>query len=338
CLKMARQHALATGHPERWQVISRQPSYHGSTLGALAVTGYGPLNDPFEPMVRTMPKIPAPTCYLDRDESSDEERGLRYANMLRDKIEEVGAASVLAFIAEPIGGASTGALVPPDSYFPRIREICDEYGILLILDEVMTGVGRTGTFLAAEHWQLRPDIVAMAKGFGAGYVPLGAMVTRDDIVEPVLDAGGFQHGYTYAGNPIACAAGVAVVDEIIERGLMRNTIDVGAALKSRLEALMSRFPFIGDVRGRGLLLAFELVADRGTMKPLPKELNAYLRLVELAYERGLIIYSRRTRGGLEGDHFMVCPPMITTMTQVEEIIDLLVDSLAAFAAEAGLPA
>ncbi|MEX1267296.1 MAG: aminotransferase class III-fold pyridoxal phosphate-dependent enzyme, partial [Woeseia sp.] len=189
CLKMARQYAIAKGEHERWQVISRQPSYHGSTLGALAVTGYAPLNDPFEPMVRTMPKIPAPTCYLDNDDLTDDERGLRYANMLRDKIEELGPSSVLAFIAEPIGGASTGALVPPDSYFPRIREICDEYGILLILDEVMTGVGRTGPFLAAEHWNVTPDIVAMAKGFGAGYVPLGAMVTRTDIVEAVLDDG-----------------------------------------------------------------------------------------------------------------------------------------------------
>ena len=333
CLKMARQYAIAKGEHERWQVISRQPSYHGSTLGALAVTGYAPLNDPFEPMVRTMPKIPAPTCYLDNDDLTDDERGLRYADMLRDKIEELGPSSVLAFIAEPIGGASTGALVPPDSYFPRIREICDEYGILLILDEVMTGVGRTGPFLAAEHWGVKPDIVAMAKGFGAGYVPLGAMVTGPDIVEAVLDDGGFQHGYTYAGNPIACAAGLAVLTEIRDRELQQNTMAIGTLLKNRLTSLMDRFEFIGDVRGKGLLLAFELVRDRKTMAPLPKDANAYLRLVEMAYDRGLIIYARRTRGGLEGDHFMVCPPMITTATQVDEIIGMLVDSLEALEKE-----
>jgi adenosylmethionine-8-amino-7-oxononanoate aminotransferase len=278
-------------------------------------------------MVREMPKIPAPRCYLDRDNFSDAERGLRYAQMLREKILEVGPETVLAFIMEPVGGASTGALVAPDTYYPRIREICDEFGILLIYDEVMTGAGRTGKYLAAEHWNVNPDIIAMAKGLGAGYVPLGAMLAHDRIVEPVLDSGGFQHGYTYAGNPLACAAGLAVVDEIFARNMMANTVAIGDLLKRELEKLKDIYPFIGDVRGKGLLLAFELVSDRATMRPLPKGLNAYLRLVEIAYERGLIIYARRTRGGLEGDHFLVCPPMITTSTQVAEIVEVLKDSL-----------
>jgi adenosylmethionine-8-amino-7-oxononanoate aminotransferase len=333
CIKLARQWAVATGQGQRWRVISREPSYHGSTYGALAVTGYAPLNDPFRPMVQEMPKIPAPRCYLDRDNFSDAERGLRYAEMLRDKILEIGPETVLAFIMEPIGGASTGALVAPDTYYPRIREICDEFGILLIYDEVMTGAGRTGKYLAAEHWNINPDIIAMAKGLGAGYVPLGAMLAHDRIVEPVLDGGGFQHGYTYAGNPLACAAGLAVVEEIFAQEMMRNTVAVGDLLKRELEKLKDIYPFIGDVRGKGLLLAFELVADRETMTPLPKELNAYLKLVELAYQRGLIIYARRTRGGLEGDHFLVCPPMITTEEQVAEIIAALKGSLDVFAKE-----
>ena len=177
-----------------------------------------------------------------------------------------------------------------------------------------------------------PDIVAMAKGFGAGYVPLGAMVSRGDIVEAVLDDGGFQHGYTYAGNPIACAAGLAVVDEIVEQNLMENTRHIGSQLKKELTGLMQRYPIIGDVRGEGLLLAFELVSDRDTMAPLAKELNAYLTLVEMAYERGLIIYSRRTRGGLEGDHFLVCPPMISTSAHIDEIIGKLDDCLRDFSA------
>jgi adenosylmethionine-8-amino-7-oxononanoate aminotransferase len=333
CIKLARQWAVAMGQGQRWRVISREPSYHGSTYGALAVTGYAPLNDPFRPMVQEMPKIPAPRCYLDRDNFSDAERGLRYAEMLRDKILEIGPETVLAFIMEPIGGASTGALVAPDTYYPRIREICDEFGILLIYDEVMTGAGRTGKYLAAEHWNINPDIIAMAKGLGAGYVPLGAMLAHDRIVEPVLDGGGFQHGYTYAGNPLACAAGLAVVEEIFAQGMMCNTVTIGDLLKRELEKLKDIYPFIGDVRGKGLLLAFELVSDRETMTPLPKELNAYLKLVELAYERGLIIYARRTRGGLEGDHFLVCPPMITTEEQVAEIIAALKGSLDAFAKE-----
>ncbi|MGE5766389.1 MAG: aspartate aminotransferase family protein [Bacteroidota bacterium] len=336
CLKLARQHAVATGQASRWKVISRYPSYHGATLGALAVTGYTPMTAPFAPMMQEMPKVPAPTCYLDRDGLDWEARGLRYAEMLREEIRRQGAETVLAFIMEPVGGASTGALVAPDSYYARIREICDEYGVLLILDEVMSGVGRTGRFLAAEHWNLRPDIVALSKGFAAGYAPLGAMVADRRLVEPVLDKGGFIHGYTYAGNPLACAAGLAVLEEIESQDLMANATLMGAVLKRGLKDFMVRYPFIGDVRGLGLLLAFELVADRETMQPLPPALNAHSRLVEIAYAKGLIIYSRRTRGGLEGDHFLVCPPMIVTEAEVAEILALLDESLAAFAVEADL--
>lgn len=336
CVKLARQYAVATGQTSRYKIISRFPSYHGATLGALALTGYTPMTSPFAPMMQEMPKIPAPTCYLDRDDLDWEARGRRYAEMLREEIRRQGADTVLAFIMEPVGGASTGALVAPHSYYARIREICDEYGVLLILDEVMSGVGRTGRFLAAEHWNLRPDIVALSKGFAAGYAPLGAMVADRRLVEPVLEQGGFVHGYTYAGNPLACAAGLAVLQEIESRDLMGNATRMGALLKRGLEGLMTRFPNIGDVRGLGLLLAFELVADRETMRPLPAAMNAHSRLVDLAYERGLIIYSRRTRGGLEGDHFMVCPPMIVEEEQIMEILSLVESSLAAYAAEAGL--
>jgi adenosylmethionine-8-amino-7-oxononanoate aminotransferase len=333
CIKLARQHACATGEYSRTQIISRSPSYHGSTLGALALTSYQPLNDPFLPLLRQMPKIPSPTCYLDQDSLSDEQRGLRYANMLRDKIIELGAETVLAFIMEPVGGASTGALVAPDTYYPRIREICDEFGVLLIYDEVMSGAGRTGRYLAAEHWGVTPDIIALAKGLAAGYAPLGAMLADNRIIDPVLDAGGFQHGYTYAGNPLACAAGLAVTREILERGLMDRARSIGELLRAELEGLMPDYPFIGDVRGKGLLLAFELVQSRESMKPLPVSVNACSRLVEHAYERGLIIYSRRTRNGTEGDHFMICPPMICTEEHVAEIMDKLRHSLDALAAE-----
>jgi adenosylmethionine-8-amino-7-oxononanoate aminotransferase len=335
-IKLARQYALTQGQGSRWKVISRFPSYHGCTLGALALTGYDPLARPFDPMMRDMPKIAAPTTYLDRDNLTEAERGLKYAELLRDEIIAQGPDSVLAFIMEPVGGASTGALVAPDSYYARIREICDEFGILLIYDEVMTGAGRTGTFLAAEHWGITPDIVALSKGFAAGYAPLGAMVARGDIVEAVLDAGGFLHGFTYAGNPLACAAGLAVIEEIESAGLVENAARMGDLLKTRLEGLMDRYPFIGDVRGLGLLLAFELVSDRDTMEPLPPGLNAHARLVDLAYDRGLIIYSRRTRGGVAGDHFMIAPPLIITEAQVGEMMAILTDALDAFALEAGL--
>ncbi|MGK7652048.1 aminotransferase family protein [Roseovarius sp. B08] len=336
-VKLARQYALTQGHNGRYKVISRFPSYHGCTFGALDLTGYAPLRDPFAPMLSKMPKVAAPTTYLDRDNLTEEARGLKYAELLRDKILAEGPDTVLAFIMEPVGGASTGALVAPDSYYGRIREICDEFGVLLIYDEVMTGAGRTGRFLAAEHWRITPDIVAMSKGFGAGYAPLGAMVAGRRLVDPVLDAGGFAHGFTYAGNPLACAAGLAVLEEMEAHDLIGNAARMGDVLMTELRALMHRYPFIGDVRGKGLLMAFEFVSDPTTMEPLNPALNAHDRLVELAYARGLILYSRRTRGGTKGDHFLVAPPLIITEDQIAEMMAILRDALDAFAQEIGLP-
>ena len=336
-IKLARQYAITQGRSERWKVISRFPSYHGCSLGALALTGYDPLAKPFLPMMRDMPKIPAPASYLDRDNLDETARGLKYAEMLRDEIIAQGPETVLGFIMEPIGGASTGALVAPDSYYARVREICDEFDILLIYDEVMTGAGRTGAFVASEHWEITPDIVALSKGFAAGYAPLGAMVAKTEIVDAVLGSGGFLHGFTYAGNPLASAAGTAVLEVLQKDNLIENAAAMGDVLKAELTELMDLYPFIGDVRGKGLLLAFELVSDREIMTPLPKELNAYNRLVDIAHERGLIIYSRRTRGGYEGDHFLICPPLIITRDQIDEIMETLIDSLDVMAAEMNLP-
>ncbi len=335
--KLARQYALVIGQAQRWKVISRHPSYHGCTLGALALTSYAPLTAPFDAMMRPMPKIPAPRAYLDGLDMNDPATGLHYANMLEDRILAEGPETVLAFIVEPIGGASTGALVPPAGYMQRIREICDTYGVLLIHDEVMSGGGRSGKFFGSEHWNVAPDIIAISKGFGGGYVPLGAIIAHQRIIEVVLEAGGFAHGFTYAGNPLACSAGLAVINEIESQNMIGNAAGKGAILKERLTSLMDRYPFIGDVRGLGLFLAFELVSDRRTMTPLPRDLNAYERLVDIAYENGLIIYSRRTRGGYDGDHFLVCPPMIVTDDHIEEIISGLVSSLDQFAAENKLP-
>jgi adenosylmethionine-8-amino-7-oxononanoate aminotransferase len=202
---------------------------------------------------------------------------------------------------------------------------------------VMTGAGRTGRFLASEWWHLEPDIIAVAKGFGAGYAPLGAMAARRSIVDAVLSGGGFAHGYTYAGNPLACSAGLAVLQELQEQKIVENAERQGRNLRAKLNGLMDRYPFIGDVRGKGLLLAFELVKDRETMEPLDPALNAHLALVDEAYRRGLIIYSRRTRGGIVGDHFMVCPPLIITDAQVDELMELLTASLDAYAKSTGLP-
>ncbi|MEL0439073.1 aminotransferase family protein [Phycobacter sp. K97] len=332
-MKMARQYALATGQDSRWKVISRSPSYHGCTLGALAVTGYTTLSAPFAPMMREMPKVPAPRAYLDGLDPNDPANGEHYAKMLEAKILAEGPDSVLAFILEPVGGASTGALVPPAGYMERIREICDQYGVLLIMDEVMTGAGRTGTFLGCEHWGTRPDIVVMSKGIGSGYVPLGAMIADERLVDPVLDKGGFAHGFTYAGNPLACAAGLAVVEEIEAQALCQNAAQMGDKLIARLHGLMQKHEIIGDVRGKGLLTAFEFMSDRTSKAPLPKGLNAYQRFVDIAYDKGLIVYSRRTRDGIEGDHILVCPPLIVNDTHLDEIIEGLDASLVQFTDE-----
>ena len=234
CIKLARQYALAKGEDSRWKVISRYPSYHGSTLGALALTGYDLLTRSFEPMFKGMPKIPAPTSYLDKDDLNEEQRGLRYANMLEEEILRQGQDSILAFILEPVGGASTGALVAPMSYYTRTREICDHYGVILIYDEVMSGGGRTGRYFAGEHWPVDADIIALSKGMASGYCPLGTMLARDELIEPVLDHGGFAHGFTYAGNPLACTAGLAVLEEIERHDLLANSKAMGAKLETEL--------------------------------------------------------------------------------------------------------
>ena len=335
-MKLARQYAVAIGQGTRWKVIGRWPSYHGCTLGALSVTGYDALTDPYLPMMVPMPKVPAPRAWLDGLDAADPATGAHYAAMLEAEIIAQGPDSVLAFILEPVGGASTGALVPPAGYMQAVRDVCNRHAVLVIHDEVMSGGGRLGHLLGGMNWDTAPDIVAMSKGLGAGYMPLGAVIARGDLVDAVLAQGSFAHGFTYAGNPLACAAGLAVVQEIERQGMMANALRIGDMLKARLTALMDRFPVIGDVRGMGLLLAFELVADRVTKAPLPPGLNAYDRLTEQAYARGLIVYPRRSRGGYAGDHILVAPPMITTPVQVDEIMERLTAAIAAFCAECGL--
>jgi adenosylmethionine-8-amino-7-oxononanoate aminotransferase len=291
---------------------------------------------PYAPMMVQMPKIPAPRAWLDGLPLDDPATGHHYADMLEARILQEGPETVLAFIVEPVGGASTGALVPPAGYMARIRDICDRYGVLLIHDEVISGGGRLGRWFAGDHWGVVPDMITLSKGFGSGYMPLGALIARDTICEAVLDHGSYPHGFTYAGNPLACAAGLAVMDVIEDDGLMANAIAMGDKLATRLRALMQRYGFIGDVRGMGLLQAFELVSDRDSRAPLPPGLNAYDTLVEAAYDEGLIIYARRSRGGHEGDHFLVAPPMIVTDARIDEIMEKLTRALDRFAKGAGL--
>lgn len=330
-VKLARQYVLALDQPDRCKVISRTPGYHGGTLGALTLTSDRHMHDVFGPLLREMPKVPAPLTYRVPENHTAESYARHCVAALEEKIVSEGPETVLAFIMEPIGGLASGALVPEAGYMQDVRRICDKYGVLLIHDEVMSGAGRTGTFLASDHWPgARPDIVILAKGIAAGYTPMGAVLAPDRIVSAVAAAGGFMNGFTYFSNPLSCAVGHAVLTELVEADLMANAAARGAELAAALEGLKARSRLVGDVRGRGLLLAIELVADQETKARLPLELNAPSLFQKLALQRGLAVYCRRTSYGDYGDWLMITPPLIVTSDQVIEIVEGLAGTLADF--------
>lgn len=334
CIKLARQYAVVRGEASRWKVISLNPSYHGATLGALAVSGDCQAEETFGRLMTRMPKVPAPLTYRFPDGQDALGYSQICADVLEEEIRRQGPETVLAFIMEPVGGLARGAAVAPDPYYGAVREICRRHGVLLIYDEVMSGAGRTGKFLAADHWpEGRPDLVLLAKGIAAGYTPMGAVLVPDEIVETLAAAGGFNHGHTYFANPLSCAIGHAVVTEMLERDLMTNAIRMGARLRQRLEEIQAHSAIIGDVRGKGLLMAFEIVADRSTKAMLPLSLMAPYRLAELAMERGLLIYARRTSKGVFGEWVMIAPPLITTEAEIDEISDLLAKTVTAYEVE-----
>ena len=313
-IKLARQYTIANGEPERWKIVSRQPSYHGSTLGALAITGYTPLTTPFAPMMQAMPKIPAPRAYLDGLDPGDPVTGLHYANMLEAKINSEGPKSVLAFIVEPVGGASTGALVPPDGYMQRIREICDRYGVLMIHDEVMSGGGRTGRFFASEHWDGVPDLIALSKGFGAGYMPLGAMIAHERIVETVLDSGGFAHGFTYSGHPAACAVALASIRIMQNEHIVERVREQTAPYFNSRWATLAEHPIVGEARSLGLVGAIEIVKNKSTRERFHKDLGAGTLCRDFCVNNGLVMRA-------VGDTMIVSPPLVIENQQVDEMVE-----------------
>ena len=330
-MKLARQYAITQGQASRWKVLSRNPSYHGGTMGAIAISGDPVSEAAFGQMTRLMPKVPAPFTYRLPEGYTADTYAEQCADALEEKIIREGPETVLAFFMEPVGGLATGALVAPDRYYARVREICSRHGVLLIFDEVMSGAGRTGAFLAAQHWpEARPDIVTLAKGIGAGYVPLGAVLASRAMVDALAEAGGFMHGFTYASNPLSCAIGHAVVSETVDRGLIGNAAAMGARLRGRLEDIQKSSGVMGDVRGKGLLMAIEIVADKASKAILPASAQAIQKIVELGMERGLLLYSRRTANGLFGEWLMVAPPLIVDAQQVDTIAALIGDTLAAF--------
>ncbi len=333
-IKLARQYVVARGEASRTKVLARNPSYHGATLGAAAVTGDPESDAVYEAVMRVMPKVSAPFGYRTPEGMNRDASARAAADELESIILEEGSDSVLAFIMEPVGGLATGGLVAPDHYYTAVREICTRHSVLLIFDEVMSGAGRTGTFLAAEHWpDCRPDLVTLAKGLAAGYTPLSAVLAPNQIVQTVVASGSFLHGHTYSSNPLSCAIANTVLDEMIEHKLMENAAEVGVYLKNGLQTIAANSQIIGDVRGKGLLLAVEIVADKSTKTTLPPELRAVYRLIEIGTQNGLLLYTRKTAGGKFGEWVMVTPPLTLSRSQADELLELFAKTIADYEQE-----
>lgn len=325
-LKLARQYMVETGQPQRRHFITRRQSYHGNTLGALAAGGNMWRREMFEPILMDTHHIAPCFAYREqRDGESEAEYGLRAANELEAKILELGTDSVIAFLAEPVVGATAGAVPAVPGYFKRIREICDQYGVLLIFDEVMCGMGRTGTLYACEQEGVTPDILICAKGLGAGYQPIGAALASDKVYGAIRDGSGFfQHGHTYMGHPVACAAALAVQTVIAEDDLLANVNAMGARLHDALQERFGNHHHVGDIRGRGLFRAIELVADRASKAPFDPKLQLHARVKKEAMARGMMCYPMGgTIDGRQGDHVLLAPPFIVDESHVAEIADRL---------------
>ena len=326
-LKLARQYFIETGEPQRRHVIGRLQGYHGTTAGALSVGGNIGRRAVFEPLLLSATHHISP-CFAYRGRRVDESEaqyGRRVADELETKIIELGAHSVAAFVAETVAGSTLGCVPPVAGYFKRIREICDKYGVLLILDEVMCGMGRTGRRYACEEEGIAPDFIALAKGLSSGYLPLGALLVADK-VHKAIEAGSnvVMHGHTYTGHPMACAAALAVQQEVRERDLLANVRKMGGMLKTALSEQFGNHPNVGDIRGRGLFLALELVKDRETKEPFEASLDLTERIRLTAMENGLICYPMGgVVDGKRGENVMIAPPFIIEEEHVFELVDKL---------------
>jgi adenosylmethionine-8-amino-7-oxononanoate aminotransferase len=325
-LKLARQYFLEIGQPARHRVIARRQSYHGNTLGALAAGGNAWRRAQFAPLLTEASHI-AP-CYAYRDQAQGEGLeafGLRVADELEAEIQRLGPETVMAFVAEPVVGATMGAVPAVPGYLKRIRQICDSHGVLLILDEVMCGMGRTGHLFACTEDGVAPDMITIAKGLGAGYQPIGALLTSGAIYDAVAAGSGFfQHGHTYMGHPIAAAGAGAVLRAIRDRGLLTQVRQMGDRLDAALQARFGQHPHVGDIRGRGLFRGVELVADRNSKDPFDPALKLHARVKAAAFEAGLICYPMGgTIDGQRGDHILLAPPFIIRDDQIDELTDKL---------------
>ncbi|SOD91680.1 aspartate aminotransferase family protein [Caenispirillum bisanense] len=331
-IKLARQYFLEIGQPQRHRVVARRQSYHGNTLGALAAGGNAWRRAQFAPLLVETSHIVR--CYAYREQAAGEslaDYGRRAADALEEELLRLGPDTVMAFIAEPVVGATAGAVPAVPGYLPRIREICDRYGVLLILDEVMCGMGRTGRMFACKEDGVAPDLLTVAKGLGAGYQPIGALLATGRVYEAIASGSGFfQHGHTYMGHPMAAAAALAVVTAIQERDLLAQVRRRGARLDARLREVLGDHPHVGDIRGRGLFRGIELVRDRATKEPFDPALGIHRRIKAAAFAAGLICYPMGgTIDGRSGDHVLLAPPYIIDDGQIDDLVAMLAAAIEA---------
>jgi adenosylmethionine-8-amino-7-oxononanoate aminotransferase len=336
-LKMARQYFVEIGQPERRHIVARRQSYHGNTLGALAVGGNAWRRAQFAPLLIEVEHVSP--CYAYRDQregESAEQYGERLAAELEQAFERLGPGSVMAFVAEPVVGATAGAVTAVPGYFRRVREVCDRHGVLLIADEVMCGMGRTGTLYAVEQEGVTPDLITIAKGLGGGYQPIGAVMAQQRIVDAMQQGSGFfQHGHTYLGHAVACAASLAVQETIRRDGLLARVQAQGAGLRARLEQALGAHPHVGDIRGRGLFMGVELVQDRASKQTFDPALSLHARIKREAMARGLMVYPMGgTIDGRHGDHVLLAPPFIITDDELDQLTERLAGAIDAAIAQA----
>ncbi|QQK04291.1 aspartate aminotransferase family protein [Burkholderia sp. Bp9017] len=337
-LKLARQYFVERGEPSRRHFIARRQSYHGNTLGALAIGGNAWRREPFLPLLIEAHHVSP--CYAYRDQlagETDEAYAQRLADELEQKIVELGAENVAAFVAETVVGATAGAVPPVRTYLKKIRAVCDKHGVLLILDEIMSGMGRTGYLFACEEDGVAPDLLTIAKGLGAGYQPIGATLVSDRIYRTIVDGSGFfQHGHTYLGHATACAAALEVQRVIAEEKLLDNVKARGEQLRASLREHYGAHPHVGDVRGRGLFVGVELVHDRDSKAPFDPALKLHAAVKREAMQRGLMVYPMGgTIDGVHGDHILIAPPFICTARQIDTIVERLSGAIDAALASAG---
>ncbi|NRB03560.1 MAG: aspartate aminotransferase family protein [Rhodobacteraceae bacterium] len=325
-LKLARQYYLEIGQPERKRIVARRQSYHGNTLGALATGGNEWRRAQFAPILIDVSHVSP--CYAYRGQGDGETEAAYVDRLIAEldaEFQALGPESVIAFVAEPVVGATLGAVAPVADYFEQVRALCDRYGILLILDEVMCGMGRTGTLFAYEQYGVTPDICAIAKGLGGGYQPIGATLCTKDIHDAILAGSGFfQHGHTYLAHPVACAAGLAVLERLVDDHVLDRVMPAGQHLLQALRDRLGQHPHVGDIRGVGLFCGVELVADRETKDPLPAEQKTHAKVKSAAFSEGLICYPMGgTIDGKRGDHILLAPPFIATDAHLDEAVKIL---------------